>query len=62
MTLSHRFLQHPAGQAALADLVRRGYVRLSPTLCGPLAIQTGETQAELTEAGRLALDAEVSTT
>lgn len=43
------------------SLVARGYVRLSKALCGPLAAETGEVIASLTEAGR-AVIAEQRTT
>lgn len=41
----------------VADLERRGYVRLSRGRCGPLGLVDGSTFASLTEAGRTALAA-----
>lgn len=38
----------------IKTLVREGYIRLVPALCGPLGVRTGTYFAQITDAGRAA--------
>lgn len=41
----------PGAAAKIQDIAARGYIRLVPARCGPLAIATGSMFAVLTRAG-----------